>query len=134
MPRIRVPHARILSDDPKQPDRIVSLMTAQKLLMRDEIYILDQPNTYRKRKPRYVYPITQTQQELNPMKPFCVISPMVDARACKRNWFDTEQEAVDHASRLMEDKEIKQLLVVKATKVIERPLPQVVVKDVDTLE
>jgi hypothetical protein len=57
---------------------------------------------------------------------FCVIHPMVDAQRVPRGWKDNVEDAVAHATRLIEKnhsngQKTRRLLVVQVVKVVETP-------------
>lgn len=65
------------------------------------------------------------------MAKFCVIGPHVSSNI-GRTWANDVAVSTDHARRLMSQNEkIEKLYVVQIVKVVERPLPQVAVRDFD---
>ena len=65
------------------------------------------------------------------MARFCVIGPNVSSNI-GRTWSNDVDASAKHAQRLLaENEKCDKLFVVQVVKVVERPLPQVVVRDFD---
>lgn len=65
------------------------------------------------------------------MAKFCVIGVNVNSNI-GRTWSTDVNVSTDHARRLMaQNEKIDKLYVVQVVKVVERPLPQVAVRDFD---
>lgn len=73
----------------------------------------------------------RNQVDFNPEKKYAVITPQLSAEGVDRKWTANIDDAVRHASELLEqNKSRNEFLVIQVVKVVKRPLPTVEVTDV----